>query len=126
MRRCTHGDTNRSWISTYSSVDYAYAASLNYAFFFHEIAIFSGHERLLEAFVSAMLLESLQHSEYPKEVVSAAEKEMYLRNLNEEMRFPSVLGGEKLSVENMQPDRHLRRVWKGRLNSFLGEQLAFI
>ena len=120
LKQCRHGPKSRSWISTYSTVDIAHPAKLNYQFEYFEIALFEEAERLLERFVTLLVFEKLRHCEYPQKDMSDEEKEEYLGSLNAAMRFGDILGGKELTIQNVQPNAQLKLMAKKALNSFLG------
>lgn len=121
-RRCRHATDglSRSFVSTYSSIDYAYGAELSYRYFFYEIIAFEGVDKALEKYMSLMLCEKFRQSGYPSKDWSQCQKEAYLQELNREMSFGELLGEEKLTTENVAESKYLADIGKGNMNKFIG------
>ncbi len=118
-KKCQH--KIRGFTATFSCVDLAYAKRLNYEIHFFEVAIFEKAEKLLEPFITSLMLERLRHTDYPKNGMSEVEKQIHLDVINQEMRFEDILGaGNKLTLQNVKPDPILRKVIKQKTNAFIG------
>lgn len=117
--KCRHNEQSRSFTSTYSSIEIAYAAGLGYTFHFFELAIFERSEKLLKLFTLALIYEQMLVSPYPVQCESVAKKQLHLDCINNSLKFEEHLG-KKLTLSNVKPNAGLNKLRKLILNSFIG------
>lgn len=116
---CTHSELERSFVSTLSSCEVAYAALLGYTFNFFEMIVYYEAGFFLRPFLTLLAFEKLRHSEYPKNIVTPDEKVKYCKSINEQMQFPKLIQMEFCPAV-VQPNAQLRAFSKACLNFFLG------
>jgi hypothetical protein len=116
---CQHTDMERSFISTLSTCEIAYASQLGYKFVFFELMYYREASYYLRPFLTLLGFEKLRHSDWPLHVDTEEKKSLYCQKLNKQMRFSQLINME-LSVAVMNPNPEKRHFFKSCLNVFLG------
>jgi hypothetical protein len=116
---CSHSPMERSFVSTMSSCEVAYAASLNYSFEFFELAVYKKTSHFLRPFLTLLAFQKLMYSDYPREAVTDEQRAQYCESVNVQMQFPELIGME-FSPSVVSPNIQRRTFAKSCLNQFLG------
>jgi hypothetical protein len=117
--RCSHSDMQRSFISTISSSELAYATTLGYRFDFYEMIVYREATFFLRSFLTLLAFEKISCSDYPKEADTVEKKSTYCHQMNKDMQFEKIIQ-KKLTPGLIKPNLELRNFYKTCLNVFLG------
>lgn len=119
IQQCTHSDLERSFVSSCSSYEIAYATGLGYKFDLFELVVYREASYFLKPYLTLFAFQKLRHSEYPTDVDTLEKRSAYCKYLNQKMCFLEVLKME-LTPLVMKPNAQLRSFFKSCLNLFLG------
>jgi hypothetical protein len=106
--------------TNFLSVDLVHAKKLNYSIVFYELCVFEKAGQILQRYLAMLSFEKIRRSDFPPDCITEAEKQEFLDRVNSEMRFEELLAGEKLTLDNMQPNKNLKEVAKRSQNAFIG------
>ena len=119
LQQCGHSDVDRSFVSTCSSHELAYASGLGYNFDFFEMIVYREASYFLRPFLTLLGFQKLRHSDYPREADTIEKQATYCQDVSKQMRFLEIIQME-LTPECVRPNKDLRSFYKACLNFFIG------
>jgi hypothetical protein len=119
LRLCQHSAMERSFLSTLSSYEIAYASQLGYRFDFFEMIVYREASFYLRSFLTLLAFEKLRHSNYPREADTLEKQTEHCKLISQQMQFKQIIFME-LTPDIVRPNRELRDFFKLCLNVFLG------
>uniref|UniRef100_A0A914KQQ5 DNA-directed DNA polymerase n=1 Tax=Meloidogyne incognita TaxID=6306 RepID=A0A914KQQ5_MELIC len=112
---CQHGDKERGWVSTCTSIELGEALNNGYKVikYFRALHYEKWDNELFKGYVSEFMSMKIHSSGFPKEIDSHQKEEKFIRECQEKF-------GIYLEREKMIPDKAMRYISKLMLNSLWG------
>ncbi len=110
--KCRHGEKNRSFVCTITSIELNSLRNLHYDITIYEILHYSKKEKIFANFTNALNRLRVKYNGFPNGVENLEDRTHYLDEINKTLTHP---------LFDIEKNEAFKKIWKSAMVSFLGK-----